>query len=252
MLRTLTSSLFVLALVGCQSAVDPDTFGAEADPQDFIDVPDDWQGKADAAPSRFDKNTIVYDDWFGDSDYVDAAMVQAFFEDTPYGTRSFLADYKIGDRTAAELVVEAAVAHGINPMLLVTRMQGEQGLVAKTVKPSAYRLDRAFGCGCPDGSSCMRTYSGFDKQLDCAAGTLQTHYQGSVGGAGKYVYWDKGVSGQTLDPLWVKPSNHATAALYTYTPWVSVGAGGNWLGWMITREYERHLATLRTPEPPAE
>ena len=33
------------------------------------------------------------------------------------------------------------------------------------------------------------------------------------------------------------PKNAATAALYTYTPWILEGSGGNWLFWNVYRKY---------------
>ena len=83
--------------------------------------------------------------------------------------------------------------------------------------------------------------NGIDKQLACAAKTLQNRYVESVDGVG---VWRAGKSKKSLDQLWVKPANHATAALYGYTPWVLEGTGGNWLVWNITRKYIKHFKNL--------
>ena len=53
--------------------------------------------------------------------------------------------------------------------------------------------------------------------------------------------WAVGREKETLDGTLVVPSNRATAALYTYTPWVLVGSGGNWLFWNVFQNYSRHL-----------
>jgi hypothetical protein len=50
---------------------------------------------------------------------------------------------------------------------------------------------------------------------------------------------------KTNDPLTVTPENKATAALYTYTPWVLEGQGGNWLFWNVYRKYTHHILKTR-------
>jgi hypothetical protein len=135
------------------------------------------------------------------------------------------------------MVVEAAVAHDINPVILIARMQVETSLVSKTSAPSASLLGRALGCGCPDGGTCNPTYSGLHRQLDCAATTLRRWYDASIDGTGE---WRKGRTGTTLDGKRVTPLDHATATLYAYTPWVLVGRGGTWLAWNVTRKYVSH------------
>ena len=45
----------------------------------------------------------------------------------------------------------------------------------------------------------------------------------------------------TADPVAITPANRATAALYTYTPWVLRGQGGNWLFWNVYRKFASYL-----------
>lgn len=207
------------------------------EPADYEVDPDD--GKGDGVSATFNQNDVVGDDVFTGT--MTVAEVQRFFEQSPYKNRSWLADYSVNGVSAAQLVVDAATAEGVSPMMLLSRMQVEASLVSKTAKPTAYRIDRALGCGCPDGGGCSSSYRGFGPQLVCGAKVLKKWYSGSIAGDG---LWVKGVAKRTLDPKTVTPLNHATASLYAYTPWVSVGSGGNWLVWNVTRKYVRHAEAL--------
>jgi hypothetical protein len=75
-------------------------------------------------------------------------------------------------------------------------------------------------------------------QLRCATEVLTKKFGESVDGSGQ---WAMGKKRNTLDPLSVTPTNHATAALYAYTPWVLTGRGGNWLVWNVTRRFLSHF-----------
>lgn len=227
-----------VALVALLAACATDTYGPETDhdePADFEVDPDD--SKADGVPASFDRNLVVTDALLTDALAMTTAEVQTFLEDNPYGTRSWLASYSSAGVSAAEMVVEAAVSHGIHPIVLLARMQVETSLVSKTSAPSQRLLDRALGCGCPDGAACNTAYSGLRRQLDCGARTLRRWYDASIDTSGQ---WLKGRTRSTLDRKSVTPTNHATASFYAYTPWVLVGSGGNWLAWNVTRKYVRH------------
>jgi hypothetical protein len=197
-------------------------------------------------PATFDRNQVITDELFTDTGAVDGDQLQAFFEASPYGTRSWLADARIGGLRAADVIVEAARAEGLNPIVMVARMQVEQSMVSPTARPTQRRIDFAFGCGCPDGRACSEAFRGLDKQVACAARTLRRWYDASIDGTGQ---WRMGKSGRTLDPATVTPANHATASLYAYTPWVLTGRGGNWLVWNVTRKYVRHLDAQLAPPP---
>lgn len=198
---------------------------------------DPADGKADGVPASFDQNNVIDDATLTAAGSLTVEDVQSFFEDNPYGTRSWLASYEVNGVTAAEMVIEAAQTHEVNPIVLLARMQVETSLVSKTTKPTQRLIDRALGCGCPDGGSCNSAYSGLQKQLDCGARTLRRWYDASIDGSGQ---WRKGVTRKTLDPKRVTPANHATATFYAYTPWVLVGRGGTWLAWNVTRKYTRY------------
>jgi hypothetical protein len=230
--------LCALALTGCVAGEEDDGAPGSDEPSDY--EPATADGKADGVPLVFNQNDVVGDDLFVDDGSFTVDEIQSFFEDSPYNNRSWLADYTVNGVTAAQAVYNAAIGEGIHPMMLIARMQVEASLVSKTVRPSASRLNAALGCGCPDGGSCASQYRGFDKQLVCGAKIMRKWYDASVGGTGQF---RKGKSTRTLDPRTVTPVNHATASLYQYTPWVSVGRGGNWLVWNVTKKYVRHAVS---------
>jgi hypothetical protein len=224
------SLLLALVLVGCAAEMvgSGDEDGAAFD---F----DDESGKADGP--TFDQHNVVGDDFFVAADAMTVDDVQAFLERSPYNNRSWLADYTVNGVSAAQLVIDAAQEHQVHPLMLLARMQVETSLVAKTVKPSQSRIDKALGCGCPDGGGCSSQFRGFGPQMQCGATILRKWFDASIDGTGQ---WRKGVARRTLDPRTVTPANHATASLYAYTPWVLVGSGGNWLVWNVTRKYVRY------------
>jgi len=230
--------LWTLAAAGCGEGADvapSEPFTAHGEASDFAPVILDV-GKADALAAQFDANRLMAQNFFLATDLIDGPALQAFFEATPYGTRSWLADEQIADGTpVAAAIVAASRAAGVNPIVMVARMQVEKSLVSATVRPRrAHDVDFAFGCGCPDGQSCAEVYRGLDRQIECAATTLRRLHDGSVAGTAQ---WRAGHPRKTLDPVTVTPANHATAALYAYTPWVLEGRGGGWLVWNITRRY---------------
>ena len=227
----------VLCLCAAACATETDDVGSD-EPDDYIVDPED--GKADGVPATFNQNDVVGDDVFLDNGNMTVAEVQEFLEQSPYGNRSWLADYAVGGVSAAQFLVDAAKAEGIHPLMLLARMQVESTLVSKTARPTQSRIDKALGCGCPDGRPCNPAYKGLAKQLVCGAETMRKLYDASVDGSGQ---WRRGVTRRTLDPRSVTPANHATASLYAYTPWVLVSRGGNWLVWNVTRKYVRHAET---------
>jgi MYXO-CTERM domain-containing protein len=188
--------------------------------------PEDTQGSSSSVTARaFDRNAVIDDISMRDSAATTAADLQTFLEKTPWGTASALAKYTENGKTAAEIMVDAATTYGINPIEMVVRVQMEQGLVSKTTATAA-TLAKAFGCGCADGAACTAKYSGFSAQADCAAGTMSRSMTKALTTTGTVSGWSRGKSKASLDGLTIVPKNAATAALYTYTPWVGEAGGG--------------------------
>jgi hypothetical protein len=239
--RTSCSALVVvLGIAACSSEDDGGAFLDHEESADF--EPLDFKG--DGVAPTFNRHEVVEQSFFDDTDSIDAATVQAFLEMTPYGKRSFLADEVVGDRMFSTALVEVSTDFGINPVMLLSRLQVEQSLVSRSARPSTHKVDFALGCGCPDGSACNPAFRGIDKQLACAANVLRSKANESAAGTAQ---WRMGKSKKTLDGLTVTPTNHATAALYAYTPWVLTGQGGNWLVWNVTKKFVHHIETELEP-----
>ncbi len=240
-----SSILAVFLLAGCADAPidDVEAPPAHDEPSDLVPFAS-ADGKADSFTARFDREWVMSDAFLEAVDAVDANAVQAFLEMTPYGTRSWLADEHVGGTRFADSLVAEAHGAGLNPIVLLGRAQVESGLVSKTERPNQTRVDFAMGCGCPDHSGCSEVYRGLDKQMRCGADTLRKLYDQSVSGEGQ---WRAGKTKKTLDPFYVTPANHATAAHYGYTPWVLPRRGGNWLVWNVTKRFTARFEELVGP-----
>ena len=134
--------------------------------------------------------------------------------------------------TAAEIIYNVARACGINPRVILVKLQKEQGLITNPT-PSARAYDFALGMDCPDTpQGCSAASSGFFWQLYKGVGQLRW-YSNPAG----IFTWIK--VGQTRSILYhpdsrpptngstprcgkqsVRVENKATAALYYYTPYV--------------------------------
>ncbi len=181
--------------------------------------------RASVREAEFDRNSVLTDKALRDTGAMTAADIQAFLDETPWGNTSVLADYEEDGKSAAEIMYEAATKHGINPLELLVRVQMEQGLVSKKTA-SDESITLAFGCGCPHSPVCSPKYEGFANQADCAAGTLSRSMDRALTANGTASGWKKGEEKLTQDKVEIVPANAATAALYTYTPWVGEAGGG--------------------------
>ncbi len=208
----------------------------------------DARGGPPGGGAALDKERLLEDqNLFGDGD-VSADRVQQFLA----SKGSALAGYAEGGRSAAQWVVDEARADGVSPIYVLARIQTESGLVRGG---SLGRVDAAAGCGCPDGEACDPELAGFARQIDCAARLVRS-YADDLDARGETVSgWAVGRERQTLDGCSVAPTNRATAALYTYTPWVGAYAegcgdsnvGGSSLVALLYRQYAAEIA----PAPPA-
>jgi hypothetical protein len=227
-----------LGCIGTDAPPEDGAYAGHGEASDFEAAPALTGAKADAVSASFDRNFIVSDAFFGDTDALDADEIQAFLEHNPYGGSSWLADEFVGNRRASAVIAEVSRRHNLNPVMLLARFQVEGSHISRQNRPSTASVNRALGCGCFDGERCRSQYLGLDRQIDCAAETLEKRYQGSVDGTWE---WRQGHTKNSLDGLAVTPRNHATASLYAYTPWVLVNRGGNWLVWNVTKKYIGHI-----------
>jgi hypothetical protein len=199
--------------------------------------------KGDGVFDVFRRDHIVADDVFFERDAFSASEVQSFLEVTPYDSkRSFLADERMANgQSFSSALVAVAKSHNLNPLVLLVTLQKEAGLVSRTVRPRGDRVDFAFGCGCPDGQNCSNAFRGLDKQLACSAERMASYDSNLVLGEPTIAGWKPGKFKRTSEGINLNPANRSTAILYTYTPWVLEGSGGNWLFWNVWRRYSTHL-----------
>ncbi|MDI6713050.1 MAG: hypothetical protein QMD96_07420 [Anaerosomatales bacterium] len=173
-------------------------------------------------PGRdFAPDTIISDANFRDARSMSVSDVQAFLE----GLSSTLATYRGRDyagreRTAAEMIVDAAIAWNVSPKVILVTLQKEQSLLEDR-SPSQYAYDWAMGCGKTD-SSTLTQYKGFGNQIWYGARALDRNADG----------WYPGVR-LTIDGSPVFPTNASTYSLYRYTPHLH----GNTSFWMLYWRY---------------
>ena len=198
--------------------------------------------------SMFDPGLIISDSVFYDFGTMSAADIQRFLDGRVSSCRAganrpgCLKDYRLStpgatgspgrceslpaknDITAAELIYDVARACGINPRVILVKLQKEQGLVTST-DPSPRAYDFALGMDCPDDpSGCSAASAGFFWQLYKGVGQLNWYNNP----AGSFTWLKPGrVISRPYYPN--RPScgsqsftlrNKATAALYYYTPYV--------------------------------
>jgi hypothetical protein len=170
-------------------------------------------------PTSFDPDDLLTDDMIfgGEAITVDQVLDFLALEG------SFLATYEADGLTAAEAIVDLSRDRGVNPLYMLARIQTESSLVSSGDDD---HLDAATGCGCPDGGGCDPALSGFFAQVDCAALKMQEYFEELDTDGVTRAGWIVGQVKNTLDPCEVTPANRATAALYTYTPWVGAYSTG--------------------------
>lgn len=181
-----------------------------------------------AVEQAFDRNNVMTDAELLDPEAYSEQQIQRFFEQTPYGKKSALAELTVNGERASTILSKAAATYGVNPLELIVRLQMEQSLVAKTAADKK-TLDVAFGCGCPHAPVCKtnpEAYTGFDKQAECAARTLRASMDKLKSGGETVSGWKRMGAKSTEDGVSVTPQTNATAALYSYTPWVGEEGGG--------------------------
>ncbi len=166
-------------------------------------------------------NRLLEDDHMLGGELIGEATVQAFLEHEG----SFLAGYTEPESglSAAAIITDRSHTFGISPLYMLARIQVESSLISSGTDNN---LDAATGCGCPDSTGCNPEFGGFGNQIECAAQKTRGYFDDLDAGLPTIAGWAVGESKSTLDPCTITPANKATAALYTYTPWVGTYAEG--------------------------
>ncbi|MFL5357701.1 hypothetical protein [Archangium sp.] len=197
-----------LAVVGCGQT--------EEEP-----VVDELTGQVlEPVTTEYDMNRLLEDADITGGQWITTAQVQAFLQQKG----SYLATYKDpawSNKTAAALIVERSKAYTISPLYMLARIQTESSLITSGTSAN---LAKATGCGCPDSGGCTVSYAGFGNQIECSAKKMRGYFPDLDAGRATVSGWKPGVAKSTSDPCSVTPATKATAALYTYTPWVGAYA----------------------------
>jgi len=213
--------------------------------------------QAEAAPpgSAFDPGLIISDSVFFDFGTMGVDQIQEFFDSRVDNCRAdasgpdCLKDYVMdtpameaadgrcaaiparSGATAAQIIYDVSTACGINPQVLIVKLQKEQGLVTSS-KPTGYMYRAAMGYGCPDSDPgiCGKVYVGLFNQLYRGASQLQ--WYGNPEGSFTWLR-----PGRTVNVRYSPRSScgtksfelksQATANLYYYTPYTPNNAALN-------------------------
>ncbi|MGJ3507767.1 FG-GAP repeat domain-containing protein [Enemella sp. A6] len=197
------------------------------------------------AVDGYDPGMLISDGHFYAAGRMDAAKVQAFLDregrncvPAPDGTpclKDYRADVPKMAATryckavaggkgwrSSRIIADLSRACGINPEVILVMLQKEQSLVyASGSMLNKTRYDKALGSGCPDFQPCDPKSVGFVMQVYSAGERFQKYrqhperYNYKVG-SNQIKYHPARNCGSAT----VNIRNQATAALYTYTPFV--------------------------------
>ncbi len=171
---------------------------------------------------NFNKNFLITNLDFTDFNSMSLKEIDNFLRE--HG--SVLPRYKENGETAAQIIFSASQKYKINPKVIITTIQKEEGLITKT-RYNKYALDFAMGCRKP--STFMNQVNNGTKLLRDAFDFMAEKYGWKVGNPHKTLDNPKYIDNT------VTPKNKATAALYLYTPYIGgyykdngVYIGGNY------------------------
>ena len=180
--------------------------------------------------ASFDRNNVIGDRELTSSQAMGLSRIQSFLAAKgALGGLSFAVDGVT--KTAAQIIYENALTYEISPEYLITRMQVEQGVITAG-RPTDNQLNWATGYGRCDHCTPEQAakYKGFDNQVAWGAKGVRTYIDDIASTGTTISGWGPGVTKTSLDGLEVTPENAATAALYTYTPWVGYHEGDENVG----------------------
>jgi hypothetical protein len=168
----------------------------------------------------FDPNYIVSDVDFLDTYSMSLQDIERFL------LRGGLADYTDTDldgkeRSAAEIIYNAAHEFDISPRFLLVLLQREQSLVEDD-SPSENQLDWAMGYAvcdsCSKSDPRIQKFKGFANQIHYAAQRIRESYIADLEEKGQTLTGIGPGIETEIDGTSVTPVNFATSSLYTYTP----------------------------------
>jgi hypothetical protein len=132
-----------------------------------------------------------------------------------------LKNYKQDGKSAAQIIYEASQDYKINPQVLLVLLQKEQGLITDDW-PWKIQYRSATGYGCPDNADCSKSYYGFKNQVRWAAKMFRSIMNDSPTWYTPFVLGNNTIDWNPIDSCGsstTRIENHATLALYSYTPY---------------------------------
>jgi hypothetical protein len=162
--------------------------------------------------SAFNPELIITDWQMTNVNSMNEIQIQDFLK----SKESFLADYKIDDKLISYWISKHTSDNGLNPQVLITNIQKEQGSITRKVAPAKQRtLDYMCGVGSYDKTGDDPKWKGADKQILGATLVNIKWYKKSLALKFPYSYVTDIGEKRSL-----KIQNAATMSLYMYTPYV--------------------------------
>lgn len=175
--------------------------------------------KDDSWRSGFQRENAISDHEFTDAGRLSQPQIQSFLE-----SKNSVLARPVNGLLPSQAIYDAARRHGINPQVILARLQTEQGLVSKKTA-SQKQLDWALGVGAYDSGNWNQKYKGFDKQVDGAAQTMRRWYDDGKARGSRVAL--------TIDGQKITTANASTYSLYKYTPHFA----GTELNWKVYTGY---------------
>jgi hypothetical protein len=178
---------------------------------------------APAAGATFDPDNVICDSAFKDHRSMSRGDIQSFLDAMPGILKTYRArDHRGVTKPASQIIYEAARAWRINPKVILTMLQKEQGLLTLE-HPDAERIREAMGCGIYKGTT--NTYAGFGNQVWNGTRKLAQYP--------RLFPWHPGAHKRVYGNHYVTPDNLSTWCLYVYNPSI----GGNKVFWTVYWRY---------------
>lgn len=162
-------------------------------------------------------------------------LTNEIFTDKDYLTKdqiqSLLNNYNscLKDKNTAQIIINAAQQYEINPLVLLVKLQQEQGLVSKqTATDEEFKY--ATGYGCFDNKE-WRASRGLQEQIEKAAKCFKKHYN----------QFEQGEQIIIDEENLITVKNAAESALLHYTPWTD----GKNLFIKLANQYTKKINTLK-------
>ncbi len=202
--------------------------------------------------SQFNAGYIIDDANFYQKSAMTAAQIQAFLDSKVTCTNSYClanlytkTEVRAPDRgicngytpdsdaieRASTIIYKMQQSCGISARVILVTLQKEQGLITMSA-PTLGRLGAAMGYRCPDTAPCANSAAGFFRQVYGGTWQFKRYNTPDLWGTyhiGTYsiAYSPNSACGRKT----VTIRNHATAALYNYTPYTpNAGALANLYG----------------------